>query len=101
MNLYRGTLDTRMVWYDLCNHYQHSLSSKIRSQELLRYAHTANLSQSNHCGTYQAWITNLVETLCQYQVLQTDENKLSDQMMIDFLNSLLRGTPLLEGVLDT
>jgi len=54
VNSYRGTLDTHSVWYDLCNHHQHSLSSKIRSQELLRHAHAANLSQSNHRGTIQA-----------------------------------------------
>jgi len=101
VNSHRGSLDTRMVWYDLCNHYQNSISSKLRSQELLRHAHTANLSQSNHRGTYQSWITNMAETFRQYQALQTDENKLSDQMMVDFLNSSLRGAPILEGVLDT
>jgi len=60
-----------------------------------------HFSQSNHRGTYQSWITNFVETIRQYQGLQTDENKLSDQMCIDFLNNSLRGTPQLEGVLDT
>jgi len=54
VNSYRGSLDTRSVWFELVNHYQNSISSKIRSQELLRHAHTANLSQSNHRGTYQA-----------------------------------------------
>jgi len=46
-------------------------------------------------------MTNFSETICQYQALQTDENKLSDQMCVDFLNNSMRGTTHLEGVLDT
>jgi len=94
-------MDTRMVWHELCEHYQNSMSSKMRSQELLRRAHTAQLATANHCGSHQSWITNFSETIRQFQALQTDENKLSDQMCIDFLNNSMRGTTHLEGVLDT
>jgi len=73
----------------------------MRSQELLRWAHTAQLANSNHRGTHQSWITNYTETIRQCQALQTDENKLSDQMCVDFLNNLMRGTTNLKGVLDT
>jgi len=73
----------------------------MHSQELLRYAHSARLIDSNPRGTHQSWITNFAETLHQYQALQTEENKLSDQMCVDFLNSSMRGTTHLEGVLDT
>jgi len=95
------SMDTRMVWHELCKHYQNSMSSKMRSQELLRYAHSARFIDSNHRGTHQSWITNFAETLRHCQALQTDENKLSDQMCVDFFNSSMRGTTHLEGVLDT
>jgi len=93
-------MDTRMVWHELCEHYQNSMSSKMRSQELLRWAHTAPLATANHRGSHQSWITNFSETICQFQALQTDENKLSNQMCIDFLNNSMRGTTHLEGILD-
>jgi len=73
----------------------------MRSQELLRWAHTAQLANSNHRNSCQSWITNYTETICQHQALQNEENKLSDQMGVDFLNNLMRGTTHLEGVLDT
>ena len=101
VNQNRDSMDTRQVWQELCDHYQNSMSSKMRSQELLRWAHTAQLVNSNHRGTYQGWVTNFSETIRQYQALQSDENKLSDQMCVDFLNNSVRGTTHLEGVLDT
>jgi len=73
----------------------------MHSQELLQWAHTAQLANSNHRGTYQSLITNFSETIRQFQALQTDENKLSDQMCVDFLNNSMKGTTHLEGVLDT
>ena len=100
VNTHRETLDTRMVWHEPCNHYQNSMSSKMRSQELLRWAHAAQLVNSSHRGTHQSWIATFSETICQHQALQTDENKLSDQMCVDFLNNSVRGTQHLEGVLD-
>jgi len=81
------TMDTRKVWYELCKHYQNSMSSKMRSQELLRCVHMNQLVNSGHRGTNQSYITNFSETIRQYQALQTDENKLSDQMCVDFLNN--------------
>jgi len=101
INQNRDTMDARQVWHELCEHYQNSISSKMHSQELLRWAHTAQLTNSNHRGTYQSWITNYTETIRQCQALQTEENKLSDQMSVDFLNNSMRGTTHLEGVLDT
>jgi len=101
VNQSRDTMDTRKVWHELCEHYQNSMSSKMRSQELLRWAHTAHLANSSHRGTHQSWITNFSETIRQFQALQTEENKLSDQMCVDFLNNLMRGSTHLEGVLDT
>jgi len=101
VNQNRDTMDTRQVWHELCEHYQNSISSKMRSQELLRWAHTAQLANSNHHGTHQSWITNYTETIRQYQALQTEENKLSDQMCVDFLNNSMRGTTYLKGVLGT
>jgi len=100
VNAHRETLDTHMVWYKLCNHYQNSMSSKMRSQELLRWAHAAQLINLNHHGTNQSWITTFSETIRQCQALQNEENKLSDQMCVDFLNNSVRGTQHLEGVLD-
>jgi len=101
VNQNRDTMDTRQVWHESCEHYQNSISSKMRSQELLRWAYTAQLSNSNHHGSHQSWITNYTKTIRQYQALQTDENKLSDQMCVDFLNNSMRGTTHLKGVLDT
>jgi len=63
--------------------------------------HTAQLVNSGHRGTNQAWITNFAETIRQYQALQTDKDKLSDQMCVDFLNNSMRGTTHLKGILDT
>ena len=101
VNQNRDTMDTRNVWYELCKHYQNRMSSKMCSQELLRYAHTSQLVNSGHRGVNQSWITNFAETIRQCQALQTDENKLSDQMCVNFLNNSMRGTTHLEGVLDT
>jgi len=44
-------MDTRMVWHELCKHYQNSMSSKMRIQELLRYAHTNQLINLGHRGS--------------------------------------------------
>jgi len=101
VNQNRDTMDTRKVWYELCTHCQNSMSSKMPSQELLRYAHTAQLVNSGHRGKNQSWITNFAETIRQHQALQTDENKLSDQMCVDVLNNSMRGTTHIKGVLDT
>jgi len=101
VNQNRNTMDTHQVWHELYEHYQNSISSKMRSQELLQYAHTAQLANSNHRGSYQAWITTFTETIRQYQALQTEENSLSDQMCVDFLNNSMRGTTHLKGILDT
>ena len=101
VNQNRDTMDTHKVWHELCEHYQNSMSSKMRSQEMLRWAHTAQLANSNHRGSHQSWITNFSETIRQFQALQTDENKLSDQMCVNFLNNSMRGTTHLEGILDT
>jgi len=87
VNQNRETMDTRKVWYELCKHYQNSMFSKVRSQEMLRYVHTNQLINLGHRGTNQSCITNFSETICQHQALQTDENKLSDQMCVDFLNN--------------
>jgi len=38
VNQNRDTMDTRQVWHELCEHYQNSISSKMHSQELLRWA---------------------------------------------------------------
>jgi len=94
------SMDTHKVWHELCKHYQNSVSSEMHSQELLRHVHTNQLINSNHRGTNQSYITNFSETIRQYQALQTDENKLSDQMCVDFLNIPMRGTTHLKGVLD-
>jgi len=59
------------------------------------------LGNPGHRGTCQSWITNFSETIRQFQALQTDENKLSDQMCVNFLNNSMRGTTHLEGILDT
>jgi len=95
------SMDARMVWHELCKHYQNSMSSKMRSQKLLQHAHTHQLINSGHRGANQSHITNFSETIRQCQALQTDKNKLSDQMCVDFLNNSMRGTIHLEGVLDT
>jgi len=63
--------------------------------------HSSQLIDSNHRGTHQSWISGFTETIRQFQALQADENKLSDQMCVDFLNNSMRGTTHLEGVLDT
>jgi len=63
------TMDTRKVWYELCKHYQISMSSKMCSQELLWCAHTSQLVNSGHRGVNQSWITNFTETIRQYQAL--------------------------------
>jgi len=89
-----------MVWFQLCSHYQNSVSSKLCSQESLRHVHTNQLANSNHCGTNQSNITGFSKTIRQCKALRTDENKLSDQMCVDFLNNSVRGTTHLEGVLD-
>jgi len=101
VNQNRDTINARQVWHEPCEHYQNSASFKMRSQELLWHAHTAQLANSNHRGTCQSWVTCFTETIRQHQALQTEENKLSDQMCIDFLNNLMRGTTHLEGILDT
>jgi len=54
VNQNRDTVDACQVWHELCEHYQNSVSSKMRSQELLRWAHTAQLANLNHRGTYQS-----------------------------------------------
>jgi len=95
------TMDARKVWHELCKHYQNSMSSKMHSQELLWYAHTNQLVNSGHHGANQLHITNFSETIRQHQALQTDENKLSDQVCVDFLNNWMRGTTHFEGVLNT
>jgi len=97
----RDLQDTRMVWHQLCTHYENSMSSKLRSQELLWCVHTNQLANSNHHSTHQSYITGFSETIHQHQALQTDENKLSDQMCVHFLNNAMRGTTHLEGILDT
>jgi len=71
------------------------------SQELLQCIHTNQLFNSGHRGANQSYITNFAETIRQFQALQTEENKLSDQMRVDFLNNSMRGTTYLEGILDT
>jgi len=98
---WRAEFYTYTYTYELCEHYQNSIASKMRSQELLWWAHTAQLKDSNHRGSYQSWVTNYTKTIRQYQALQTAENKLSDQMCVDFLNNSVRGVTHLEGVLDT
>jgi len=35
VNQNRESMDTHMVWHELCKHYQNSMPSKMRSQELL------------------------------------------------------------------
>jgi len=101
VNQNRDMMDTRKVWYELCTHYKNSMSSKMHSQELLRYVHTNQLVNSGHRGTNQLYITNFSETIRQFQALQTDENKLSDQICVVFLNNSMRGTTHLKGFLDT
>jgi len=54
VNQNHDTLDTRKVWHELCEHYQNSMFSKMCSQESLRWAHTAQLANSNHRDTYQS-----------------------------------------------
>mgnify|MGYP000045608855 CR=1 FL=1 len=41
VNQNRESMDTRLVWHELCKHYQNSMSSKMCSQELLRYVHSS------------------------------------------------------------
>jgi len=101
MNQNCKTMDTRKVWYELCKHYQNSMSSKMHSQELLQHAHKNQLINSGHHGANQSCITNFSETIRQFQALQIDKNKLSDQMCVDFLNNSMRGTTHLEGIIDT
>jgi len=45
VNQNRDSMDTRKVWHGLCEHYQNIMSSKMRSQELLRWAHNSKLSR--------------------------------------------------------
>jgi len=100
VNQNRDSKDARVVWAQLCAHYENSMSSKLCSQELLRHAHASQHGTTNHHGTHQSHITGFTETICQHQALQTDANELSDQMCVDFLNDSMRGMTHLEGVLD-
>jgi len=74
VNQNRDTMDARKVWYEPCAHYQNSMSSKMRSQELLRHVYTNQLINLGHHGTNQSYIAKFSETIPQFQVLQTDEN---------------------------
>jgi len=80
----RDSKDARVVWAQLCAHDENSMSSKLCSEELLRCADTSQLANSNYHGTYQSHRTGFFETIRQHQALQTDENKLSDQICVDF-----------------
>ena len=93
--------DTRTIWCEIQEYYDDSTGSLVRSQALMNYLNSTKLSTCGWRTSTQAFVTNYVETIRQYNVLQVDEDKLSNKMQVNMLNTALNGTTHLQDVLNT
>ena len=100
VNAHRDSKDTRAIWNDLCQHYNNSMASRIRNQEIIRFLNSAVLKNLNFKGSDVAFLVLFGEHYRQYQASVSTKDQLSDAMAVDMLNNALVGTQGLQNVLD-
>lgn len=92
-----ATKDTRAIWKEICEYYDSSMTSVLRSQQISSYLTSTRYHKLQWKGTQANFILHWVEQARIYNEVSTD--KFTENQMVTFLNSCLSGTPNLSQVL--
>jgi len=90
--------DTRIIWKELCEYYDSSMTSVLRAQQVSTYLTSTRLHMLGWRGTQTNFILHYVEQARIYNEISPEEFK--DSQLITFLNTCLSGTPNLAQVLN-
>lgn len=89
--------DTRAVWKEMCEYYDSSMTSVLRSQQISSYLTSTRLHQLQWKGSQTNFILHWVEQARIYN--EVSKHPFQEMQLITFLNSCLSGTPNLSQVL--
>ena len=89
--------NTREIWTEICEHYDASMSSKLRAQQLSTYITSTRL---HTCG----WNGKQTNFIMHWKTVARDYNEIStspftEEQLKTFLNAALSGTPGLNTIL--
>ena len=90
--------DTRLIWKELCEYYDSSMTSVLRAQQVSTYLTSTRLHNLGWRGTQTNFILHYSEQARIYNEISPEEFK--DSQLISFLNACLSGTPNLAQVLN-
>jgi hypothetical protein len=89
--------DTRDIWKELCEYYDSSMTSVLRSQQISSYLTSTRLHNLQWKGSQTDFILHWVEQSQIYN--EVSKHPFQEMQLIVFLNSCLSGTPNLSQVL--
>ncbi len=94
---YVATKDTRLLWRDLCEHYDKSMSAKLRCQRYSSYITSARKHTASWRGSDTNYLLHWKEQMRQYAEIAPQD--FTDNQKNDFLQACIAGTPHLSGIL--
>jgi hypothetical protein len=89
--------DTRLIWKEICAHYDSSMTSVLRAQLLSSYLTSTRLHTLQWRGTQSNFILHWMEQARIYNKISDTE--FTETQLVTFLNACLSGTPNLSQVL--
>ena len=89
--------NTREIWKEICAHYDTSMSSTLRAQQISTYLTSTRLHTCNWNGKQANFIVHWKTVARDYNEISAEA--FTDAQLITFLNAALSGTPGLSNVL--
>ena len=92
-----GDKDTRAIWKEICQHYDGSMASEIRSQALSTYLTSTRLDKLQWRGSLANFLLHWQEQARTYNEISPDPY--SESQLVTFLNACVSGVEGLSQVL--
>ena len=99
VDAHENTMDTRMLWKALVDHFSKSTVTEIRSQTLSTWITSTRLAEGGWNGSHQNYIYKCSKAYKDYNEISAEP--FTDSQCVQFLSNSLIGVPHLETVLIT
>ena len=96
---HRDTRDTRVLWKELCEAMDKSMTAELKGQQISTYLSSVRLHQVGWKGTQESFILHFAEQSRLYNEI-VPSAKFADETLIQFLRVCVSGTSNLSSVLN-
>lgn len=94
---HRDTKNVRLLWKELCQEMESSVTTELRTQKYMTYLTGTRLKDINWSGKQETFLNNWAETMRRHNEIAQQE--IPDALAVSLLSTCLMGTPNLENVL--